>query len=117
MRNRNLYKKYKQDHNVCEKCGSEDGIEVHHKIPLIEGGSDTEDNFISLCYECHKKEHELNRSELTKRGIEKARAKEIKDVLISKIALLQTIQNEELYSVAEIIDCIIEAPIKKTIRC
>lgn len=115
MRNNYLYKKYKEEHDICEECGGKDGIEIHHKIPLIEGGSDTEDNFISLCYECHKEKHKLNRSKLTKKGIEEARTKEVKDVLISKIDLLQRIQDEELCSVAEIVDCIVEAPVKKTI--
>lgn len=71
---------------------------------------------MSLCYKCHQKEHKQNRSELTKKGIVKARTKEIKDILISQIDLLQKIQDEELCSVLEIIDCIVEAPVKKTIR-
>lgn len=115
MRNRYLIEKYKQEHESCEKCGSKDGIEVHHKIPIAKGGTNTEDNLISLCYECHKNEHKSNRSELAKIGIQRARKKKTKDVLISKVDLLQKISDGELCSVAEIIDCIIEAPAKKTI--
>lgn len=115
MRNIYLYKKYKNEHYTCEKCGSNDGIEVHHKIPLVNGGSDTEDNFMSLCCECHKKIHKFNRSELTKIGIEKARKKKTKDVWISKVDLLKKIQSEELRDVLDVIDCIVTAPVKKTI--
>ncbi len=32
-------------------------LEVHHKIPLKDGGSDTADNVIALCPNCHRKKH------------------------------------------------------------
>lgn len=38
---------------LCGKaCGSK--IEVHHIIPLGEGGSDDIDNIIPLCFDCHQ---------------------------------------------------------------
>ncbi len=111
-----MYKRYKNKHPICEKCGGTNGIEVHHKIPLIKGGNDTQDNLISLCYECHKNEHKLNRSELTRIGIEKARNALVVDVLISKIDLLREIHDGELTDPIEIIDCIVNAQPRKFIR-
>lgn len=51
----------------CEKCLSpapfnrkSDGspyLEVHHRIPLAEGGDDTVENAIALCPNCHREAH------------------------------------------------------------
>ena len=52
---------------VCDNCGckapfikAKDGLpylEVHHRIPLANGGDDTVDNAIALCPNCHRKAH------------------------------------------------------------
>lgn len=52
---------------VCEDCGSpapfiraSDGtpyLEVHHIVPLSEGGEDTINNALGLCPNCHRKAH------------------------------------------------------------
>ncbi|UBM61354.1 HNH endonuclease [Candidatus Sulfidibacterium hydrothermale] len=52
---------------ICEKCGKRapflkdiDGspfLEVHHIIPLAEGGNDTIENAIALCPNCHRHAH------------------------------------------------------------
>jgi len=52
---------------ICGSCGSRgpfnrrsDGslyLEVHHKIPLAEGGNDTVENAIALCPNCHRNKH------------------------------------------------------------
>ena len=59
----------------CAVCGCEYGIEIHHIIPRILGGTDDPSNLEPLCSSCHKKKHLENRSELTKMGIAKARVK------------------------------------------
>ncbi|RKT44370.1 HNH endonuclease [Thiocapsa rosea] len=51
----------------CESCRSKapfhrssDGspyLEIHHRIPLAEGGDDTVDNSVALCPNCHRKAH------------------------------------------------------------
>ena len=47
----------RRDNFKCVLCGSssKDGIrlEVHHKIPVNEGGSDSEENLQTLCNLCH----------------------------------------------------------------
>jgi len=40
----------------CEVCGAE-GVDVHHIIFRSHGGSDTIDNLMALCRECHNREH------------------------------------------------------------
>jgi len=52
---------------ICHECGDHapfyratDGspyLEVHHKVPLSEGGDDTVENAIALCPNCHRKVH------------------------------------------------------------
>lgn len=52
---------------VCEECNKTgpfvkrlDGshyLEVHHKIPLAQGGEDTVENAVALCPNCHRNEH------------------------------------------------------------
>ena len=56
-----IRKRYVQMHPVCEMC-FERGIiveteEVHHKIPLSEGGTHEESNLIGLCKSCHSSIH------------------------------------------------------------
>lgn len=73
-----LSKQYKRNPDVvaeildravgtCEGCGlsapfnrKSDGtpyLEVHHRIPLAQGGDDTVENAIALCPNCHRKAH------------------------------------------------------------
>ncbi|WKL15086.1 HNH endonuclease [Comamonas testosteroni] len=52
---------------TCGNCGSEAPfkrrsdkspyLEVHHKIPLADGGDDTVENAIALCPNCHRGKH------------------------------------------------------------
>lgn len=51
----------------CQGCGERapfqrkrdgtDYLEVHHKVPLAEGGDDTVANSVALCPNCHRREH------------------------------------------------------------
>ena len=52
---------YVETHPLCERC-LELGVlvpteEVHHKVPLSEGGTHSRTNLISLCKSCHAKIH------------------------------------------------------------
>lgn len=55
----------------CELCGGLRGLDVHHIIPKVCGGSDRIDNLIVICSGCHGKL--TPKSELTKIGLEKAK--------------------------------------------
>jgi hypothetical protein len=58
----------------CERCNEdapfhdEDGpfLEVHHLIPLSEGGPDTPNNVIALCPNCHRRMHHSKDAEQDK---------------------------------------------------
>lgn len=38
----------------CVNCGSDQGIEYHHVVPLEIGGNDTLTNIVPLCHACHR---------------------------------------------------------------
>ena len=53
--------RYVHKHPLCEQCLKEGRYvaveEVHHIVPLSEGGSNDESNLMSLCRSCHEKIH------------------------------------------------------------
>ena len=53
--------RYAATHPLCELC-QKNGLlipteEIHHKIPLSEGGTHSEENLIALCKACHARLH------------------------------------------------------------
>ena len=52
---------YVKTHPFCEICFKNGVIvpveEVHHKVPLADGGTHERSNLISLCKSCHSKIH------------------------------------------------------------
>lgn len=52
---------YVQQHPLCEMCQKDGRLvateEVHHKVPLSEGGTHARDNLIALCKSCHARIH------------------------------------------------------------
>lgn len=45
-----------RDKNTCQLCSVNYGVmEVHHKIPIEQGGLTELDNLITICFECHRK--------------------------------------------------------------
>lgn len=51
---------FKRDDYTCQKCGSKRKLECHHKIPVVNGGTNELSNLITLCHDCHKKAHPDN---------------------------------------------------------
>jgi len=58
------FKASKLDIDYCELCGRKstqlgkhETLEVHHKMPLEEGGLDEESNILVLCTACHRLAH------------------------------------------------------------
>ena len=39
----------------CEHCGTDKQLEVHHIVPLSEGGTNDLDNLVTLCKACHSR--------------------------------------------------------------
>ena len=57
---RNEYKKY---HPICECCLVAEATEVHHIIPICEGGKHDKNNLMAVCRECHDEIHRKMREE------------------------------------------------------
>ena len=53
--------RYVQEHPFCERCFEEGRMtpveDVHHIIPVKEGGTHAKENLMSLCKSCHNKIH------------------------------------------------------------
>ena len=60
MLSRSGHQKRDQKHkrNNCERCGSEDRLQVHHQDK--DWSNDDPDNFQTLCATCHMKLHHAN---------------------------------------------------------
>ena len=39
---------------VCQMCGSKKNLRVHHIIPIRAGGTEDENNLITVCNKCHQ---------------------------------------------------------------
>ena len=40
---------------ICQLCNKRfDILEIHHIKPISQGGTNTKDNLICLCHDCHK---------------------------------------------------------------
>jgi len=48
----------KSDRRNCESCGTRSHLEMHHIVPLSNGGTEMEENIKILCHTCHMEEHE-----------------------------------------------------------
>lgn len=53
--------RYIKKHPLCEMCRKEGRLtpvdEVHHIVPVSQGGKSVESNLMSLCHSCHTKIH------------------------------------------------------------
>ena len=86
-------------YKVCELCGNDRNLEIHHIIPLCAGGSTSVDNLIVICGVCHAKL--TPRSELTKLGMRKKS-------YIPCYEFFRRCDDEEPTSVAEVLDIALE---------
>ena len=55
----------------CVNCGSYEGIEYHHIVPLSAGGTNKLSNIVPVCYNCH-----MNIHFATERRLEKSKQSE-----------------------------------------
>lgn len=44
----------KRDKGRCVNCGSTEDLEIDHKIAVTLGGTDEDDNLVTLCKSCHQ---------------------------------------------------------------
>lgn len=48
---------FRQDDNMCVRCGAEESLQIHHITPVSEGGTKENENLVTLCKSCHKAAH------------------------------------------------------------
>ena len=66
----------KRDKRKCQDCGSHQQLEVHHILPISEGGEVFEDdNCITLCFKCHRARHHEG-TKAQQKEIEESKIKE-----------------------------------------
>ena len=41
----------------CQNCGTRSNLEVHHQDFRSQGGDDSQENLITLCFVCHSLAH------------------------------------------------------------
>jgi len=52
---RHIRKKiYERDGYKCRKCGDTEWLTIDHVIPLAKGGTNRENNLITLCKKCNQ---------------------------------------------------------------
>lgn len=44
---------YRRDNFACALCDSNRGLQIHHVIHRSQGGSDSPQNLITVCWRCH----------------------------------------------------------------
>lgn len=53
--------RYALEHPLCEQCLKDGRLvpteEVHHKLPISQGGTHARENLMALCRSCHTKIH------------------------------------------------------------
>lgn len=48
------WKIFKRDNFTCQKCGSQEFLELDHIIPVSKGGEDKEKNYQTFCQKCNR---------------------------------------------------------------
>ena len=68
--------------DFCVLCGTTENLHHHHVIPKVKGGTDDEDNLITLCEKHHEMIHNIQQCddffELARLGRERARSRGVK---------------------------------------
>jgi len=54
----NLKKRVLMADGFCQYCGSNNAVSAHHIIFKSQGGDDSLDNLICLCFDCHRAVHD-----------------------------------------------------------
>lgn len=48
----------KRQQPYCARCGTKSTTEIHHRLPLSQGGTNDRANLIGLCTSCHHNIHQ-----------------------------------------------------------
>jgi 5-methylcytosine-specific restriction endonuclease McrA len=52
-----MKKVLERDQWKCQKCGSLENLQIHHKIKRSQQGNDALENLVTLCAYCHMAQH------------------------------------------------------------
>ena len=52
------WKIFKRDNFTCQKCGSQELLELDHMIPFSKNGPDDESNYQTLCKPCNREKRD-----------------------------------------------------------
>lgn len=69
----------KRDKNKCQRCklnAGEAHLQVHHILPVANGGTDDKENLILLCSTCHTKVHQDGYRRYIKKFVKYSRSAE-----------------------------------------
>ena len=53
----------RRDGRRCFECGKAGRLEVHHVVHLSDGGTNDEENLVTLCRDCHIRAHRPRESQ------------------------------------------------------
>ena len=67
--------------DFCVLCGTTENLHHHHVIPKAQGGTDNEDNFITLCYDHHAMIHSISPSKFNQMQVLAAIGRKTADFL------------------------------------
>ena len=66
-------------HDHCVACGQTGNLTQHHLVPRSLGGSDADENLLTLCGSCHAKAHQVQadwrHGELTRSAMQRKKAR------------------------------------------
>lgn len=86
----------------CELCGGTRGLETHHIVPVVCGGTEEDENLIVVCRVCHAKL--TPRSVLIKAGINRTKkTNELSDIIEELYQTFEQLNEDWCYDTSEYI--------------
>jgi 5-methylcytosine-specific restriction endonuclease McrA len=58
----------------CQGCGSSVNLQVHHFVRRSQLGSDVLENLITLCVDCHRRQHNMAQASVGKNAASRSAA-------------------------------------------
>lgn len=56
-----ISREHRQRESACQLCGSDEGLQTHHTVPVMSGGTNDPWNRMTLCASCHGKVESFTR--------------------------------------------------------
>lgn len=49
--------RFLRDNHTCQDCGATERLEIHHILPISQGGKNELTNLKTVCFSCHRKNY------------------------------------------------------------